>query len=82
VEQFSDQDQEVIHSNWIKAWNVWLENLLSQSKQRVEHYRSWRLLIWNSNTKNFINVLKALELEKKISVCVDTNKMYICRHAI
>jgi large subunit ribosomal protein L4 len=36
------------------------------------------------NTKNFINVLKALELEnKKVSVCVAMNKkMYICRHVI
>jgi large subunit ribosomal protein L4 len=36
------------------------------------------------NTKNFINVLKALELENKKSLFVlgNTNKMYICRHVI
>jgi large subunit ribosomal protein L4 len=65
-----------------KTWNVWQENLLSQLKQKRSNIIVLEDFNFETqNTKNFINVLKALELENKsLFVLGDTIKMYICRH--
>jgi large subunit ribosomal protein L4 len=59
-----------------KTWNVWQENLLSQLKQKRSNIIVLEDFNFETqNTKNFINVLKALELENKsLFVLGDTDK--------
>jgi large subunit ribosomal protein L4 len=54
-----------------KNLKVWRENLLSLAKKESNIIVLEDFNFETPNTKNFINVLKALELEnKKVSVCV------------